>query len=166
MMAVLYDLLYMVPLLMMAAVTARGAFAAPEKGLGYYFVALLILGICVALKHWKNRLKFLAPGVTIALGLGIVLIQKPEKREDFLYANQWMLWVGLTAIACFFLGWVIAQNKMAKRIMAAAVFVGLIVIMCLWNDPPKMAVAWAMFLLVCFLAEEVQNLWKKSGYVR
>ncbi|MBR6476859.1 MAG: transglutaminase domain-containing protein [Lachnospiraceae bacterium] len=165
MMAVLYDLLYMVPLLMMASVTARNLFGAPEKGLGYYFVALLILGCCVMIKHWKNRLKFLAPGVMLALGLGIVLIQGPDKREDYLYANQWVLWVGLTAIACFFVGWVIAQNTVAKRIMAATLFIGLLVIMGVWNNPPKMAVAWAMFLLVCFLAEEVQKRWNKSGYV-
>lgn len=165
MMAILYDLLYMIPLCLIAVGVGRYDLGVPEKGIGGFVIALLGVGVCVLLKHWKNRLKFLAPGILLALGAGVALIQKPEKRGEFLFQNQWILWVFLAAVACFFAGWLLAESRLARRILAAATFVGLLVIMGFWSDIDKMAVALALFLLVVVLADEVQLRWEKSGYV-
>ena len=165
MIKILYDLLYVIPICLVSVGAGKQAFGVPGKGNAAYLAAIVVLAICVTLKHWRNRLKFLAPGVIAALCVSTVLIQKPEKREEFLLQNQWVLWVTLTAIACFFVGWLVAEVRTAKRIMAGLAFVGLLVSMAFWNALDKAGVALALLLIVMTLAEEVQRLWEKSGYV-
>lgn len=165
MMAVLYDLLFVLPLCLTAVTVGKQEFGAPEKAMWVYLVAVVAVGICTMIKHWKNRLKFLAPGVLIALGMGVTLIQAPEARGEFLFKNQWILWTFLTAVASFFVGWLLAEIRIARRILALIIFVCLIGIMGFGYWVDKAAVALALFLLTLFLADEVQRLWEKSGYV-
>lgn len=165
MMAVLYDLLYALPLCLMAVTFGKQEFGGPEQELWVYLVATVAMGLCILIKHWKNRLKFLAPGVLIALGIGVTLIQAPEARGEFLVRNQWILWTSLTAVASFAAGWLVAESRIARRGLALITFAGLLVIMGFGYVPDKAAVALALFLLVLVLADEVQRLWEKSGYV-
>ena len=164
-MAVLYDLLYVIPLTLMAEGILREETGGPEKAWLPFAVSLLTAGICILLKHWKNRLKYLAPGVVLALGTGVTLIQKPEARGEFLFQNQWILWTALTAVLAFFAGWIVAENRLIRRCFAVLILGGLIAIMALWNSPDKLGVALALFFLAATLADEVQLRWEKSGYV-
>ena len=165
MMAVLSDLLFMIPLCMIAVSAGSGVFGCPEKSVLPYLMALVVLGTCALIKHWKNRLKFLVPGVLIALGAGVVLIQKPGTRGDFLAANQWVLWTCMVSAAAFFVGWLAAERRMIRRLLALGLMLGLLAMMAFWNVPSKAEVAFSLFLIVTVLADEIQNKWQKSGYV-
>ena len=164
MMTILYDLLYMVPLCLMTVFGFRVEIGAPEKNLPLFLVLVLWLGSCMLLKHWKNRLRFLLPGVLAALGIGVTMIQKPEARVDFFYQNQWILWAILMTTGCFFAGWLLAENRLVRRILAISLIIGLLFIMGFMRYPDKAVVAISFFLILSIAADEIQLRWKKGGY--
>lgn len=162
--ALLYDLIYMIPLCLLAVFAGQPYLGGPENRLLLGGVALMALATYAALKHWKNRLRFLIPGMLLALSAGMVLIRKPEERGEFLFLHQWILWVFLTAAVCFLVGWLMAANRHARRLAAGLLLVALLLVMIWWNALGKAEVALSFFLLALVAAEEVQIRWKKSGY--
>ena len=162
---ILYDLLYMIPLCLLVTILGEPGFGGPEKSIFTYLLALAMLGICVVFKHWKNRLKYLIPGMLLALGAGLLLIRSPEKWGELLWNSQWILWVTLSALGSFFVGWLWSANRRARRIFSAALLLALILIMIFLRTPNKAEVDLAMFLLAVFVADEIQHYWKKSGYL-
>ena len=72
---VLYDLLFVLPLSILATALGEPYFGGPENGLPLYLITLLITGTCLTVKHWENRLKYLLPGVLLAFASGVILIR-------------------------------------------------------------------------------------------
>ncbi len=163
--AILYDLLYAIPLSLIAVIAGKPYFVSPEKNLPVYFVTLAALGICTAIRHWENRLKYGIPGVIIALGAGVILIQGPEKRGEFLYASQWILWTALAAIGCYVAGCLVARIRILRRVTAAGLLIALLLLMFFYYWPEKMVVAASFMVIALVVADELQRTWEKSGYV-
>ncbi|MBO7338727.1 MAG: hypothetical protein J6U66_01520, partial [Lachnospiraceae bacterium] len=165
MMNILYDLLYMIPLCIVVTAFGEPEFGGPEKKILTFAVSLIVLGICVTLKHWKNRMKYLIPGALLALGAGVVLIHAPEERGEFLWNSQWILWTALASVASFFVGWLWANSRRARRLFSAVLLVALILVMVFFRDPVKAAVDLGFFLIILCVVDEIQHYWKKSGTV-
>ncbi|MBO4749436.1 MAG: transglutaminase domain-containing protein [Lachnospiraceae bacterium] len=165
MISILYDLLYMIPLCILVTAFGEPEFGGPEKSFWTFAVSLIVLGICITLKHWKNRMKYLIPGVIAALAAGIILVHAPEERVEFLWKSQWILWVSLASVGSFFAGWLWAASRTARRIFSAALLVGLIVLMVFWRTPVKAAVDIGFFMIILCVVDEIQHFWKKSGTV-
>ena len=165
MMNILYDLLYMIPLCIVVTAFGEPEFGGPEKKIFTFAVSLIVLGICVTLKHWKNRMKYLIPGALLALGAGVVLIHAPEERGEFLWNSQWILWTALASVASFFVGWLWANSRRARRLFSAVLLVALILVMVFFRDPVKAAVDLGFFLIILCVVDEIQHYWKKSGTV-
>ncbi len=164
MIAILYDLLYVIPLSLLAVAAGAPYFGGPENTIFLHAIAMVIVGISMTLKHWKNRMKFLIPGTILVLCAGVVLIKEPQERGEFLWQSQWILWVALTAVGCFFAGLLVAKVRMARRIMAVGLVTFLVLFMTLWTLPDKAAVALSLLLLVLVIVDEIQHYWEKSGY--
>ncbi len=114
MIAILYDLLYVIPLSLLAVAAGAPYFGGPENTFFLHAIAMVIVGISMTLKHWKNRMKFLIPGTILVLCAGVVLIKEPQERGGFLWQSQWILWVALTAVGCFFAGLLVAKVRIAR----------------------------------------------------
>ena len=163
MVGVVHDLMYMLPLSLLAAIVGEPYFECPENRMLTFLYALFILGICVVIKHWKSRIKYIIPGVLIVLAAGVILTRPAEERGDFLWDQRWLLLLALTVVFTFFIGWIMTESKAALRIVSALIFIALILSM-IFITPDKTAVAFALFLLVLYAVDEVQLHWKKSGF--
>lgn len=160
----IYDLIYGVPLCLIMVLAGAGMLGAPQQSILPTAVAFLTMGVCVSLKYWESRLRFLLPGVLLAIGAGVVLIHEPEKRMGFVLENKWVLWVALCAVLCFLIGRLIAEQRWVRRAFAALFLADLLYAMLSHAFPNKGATAAELlFLLVC-VVEEIQQYWEKSGY--
>lgn len=160
----LYDLIYGGPLCLIVILVGAGMLGAPQQSILPIAVGLLTMGVCVSLKYWESRLRFLLPGVLLAVGAGVVLVQAPDKRLEFVLQNKWVLWVALCAALCFFIGRFIAEQTWVRRVFGIAFLADLVYAMFSHAFPSKGATAAELlFLLVC-VVEEIQLYWEKSGY--
>ena len=160
----LYDLLYMLPICFITAFLSFPYLQGPKAEVWPVLVALLSLGIFVVLKHWKNRLKYIIPGIVAIAVVTVIFLQPSRERIEFLLRNAWVLQMFITGLGSFLAGWLIASNRLARRIFSAALGVLLILNLFLWKIDSKISVAFVLFLLLLFAADEIQHGWKKSGY--
>lgn len=159
----LHDFLYMVPICFIGTVLAEAYIDGPKKA-ALMLVSLLTLALLILIKHGKTRLKFIVPGVALAVAVAVFFIRMPEERLEYLFSNiriAWMVGIGLMA---FLLGWLMAENRIARRILSTALFGGLIADMILWKFSTKFVIALVFLLILLTVADEVQHKWKKSGY--
>ena len=159
----LHDLLYMTPICLIATILLKPYINAPKDAF-VFLIALFVLGILTLLKHGKTRLKFIVPGVALAVAAAVLLIRMPENRIEYLWEHLWIAYSAGIGLGAFLLGWLWAGNAVARRILTVAMLGGLISDMILWQVSTKSVVALGLFLVVSELAEEVQRYWKKSGY--
>ncbi|MEE3467596.1 MAG: DUF3488 and transglutaminase-like domain-containing protein [Eubacterium sp.] len=161
---VCYDLLYMVPVCLAATGLCESRLAGPESSLFLYGYALLILGICVLLRHGKSRIRFVIPGALLALAAGFILIRPMGEWGRLLWDHRWLWLTALIAAAGFGLGWLVARARPVRRIVGVATLTALILTMVLSWTVAKLVVDMGIFFLVITIADEIQHYWKKSGY--
>ena len=161
--ACLFELLFMIPINYIASTLALPWIAGEEKTVRTLVVSLAFLGLFMMLRHWNSRLKYIVPGVLAVAFATVVLLKPASERVDFLLSNLWILKTAVIAAAAFALGWLWTGIRIARRICSFAVLVLLILNMVLFPIAGKGAVACGLFLLVLFVADEVQKTWKKAG---
>ena len=159
----LHDLLYMIPICLIGTLFAEPYIEGPKKAV-LIIVSLLTLAILTLLKHGKTRLKFIVPGVALAVAAAIFFIRMPEDRMGYLISNLWIAWTVGIGLGAFLVGWLMADNRIARRILSVAALGGLITDMILWQYSTKFVIALAFLLILLAVADEVQHYWKKSGY--
>ena len=120
--ALLYDIICIFPVLLLAVVSAAPFIGLPEENVTYYPLAVLLAICCFCIKHLKGRYKAGLPGITLALGMGVIVLKEAEERAAFIQENIWVLWcLGIVA-AAFLLGMLIAYDLKVRLISSAAVF--------------------------------------------
>lgn len=162
--ALLYDLLYGVPLCLIAILSMFRMLGAPEQAAFSLLVGGVSIGVCACIKYWESRLRFLLPGVILAAASGILLMQPVQNRLAFLLGCRWILWVFLLTTGIFLLGRFVAEMKWLRRLLCVAFLGDLLVAMFRQVFPDKAATALELFFLLLCIAEEVQATWEKSGY--
>ena len=158
-----YDLLYILPVLVSVAFYAASRFGSGINGIAILGVTMAFAGVFVVLKHWKNRIKYIIPAIIVTILAVPVLIQDSGARAEFIVSNLWVVHCIIIAMISFLSGLLLSGVRMARRIVSAALFTGLILVMVLIKDMPKASVDAALFLLLIIAADEVQYFWKKSG---
>ena len=186
---IIYELLFMLPLCFIGTIlslpylgnfasrmgdfaglaeTAAGTTAAatgnPVSPVLVHLTALLVLGVLMVCKHWKNRLKYLLPGILITTVAVLVFLHKKETRMEYIVQNLWVVHTALMAVGAFLAGWMLSAKLWMRRITSVAVITLLILNMVLWKTDAKAAVVLGLFIAVLCVADEVQHGWKKSGY--
>ena len=162
--AFFYDLIFVLPVFVLAISNIMVYLDVPENTKICYAAALIILACAFSLKHIKGRLKFILPGVTFMLVFGIILVQENGMRMQFVADNFWFLWILLITLASFAAGLMIAENRKCRLAAAFFVLAVMIYLMVRGPLPDKLQSAVAFLFLVFVVADEVQRSWEKSGY--
>lgn len=162
MIRILHDLLYMIPLCLVFVSSGMTVFDIPG-GVVTYPIALAVLGICMTIRYWKNKIRFILPGLALIPGICILLLRDVSEWGGTLLAGWWIYLITGLAVLSFFTGWLWISIRMAGRILTALIPVGLILIMVFDVSLPKIAVNLAEFLLVLQIVDEMEYHWKKSG---
>ena len=164
MIAAIYDLLYLLPMCIVAMIAASQYMPFPAQPILPYILMAVVFTVALCLAHWKNRLKFFLP-VIVIISAGVpVLLQPADDRVAFMFANIWVAWVTVVVSLSFIIGRLILSNKWTKRVFAVLIIAALFVIMWMHMEIPKIAVALSFFPALLILAEEIQRAWKKVGY--
>ena len=164
MISVLYDLIYMIPVGVAAVYAAESYAGLSAPGPAGYMVMMLTVGICLAMRYFESRVKYLIPGMLTTIAAGIVLIREKDERAGFLISCSWILWIALTGIACYLLCRLITRYIWVRRGFSLLLILMLLIMMLRGAEGGKAVVALIFLPLLSSAAEEVQLYWDKSGY--
>ena len=163
-MSLLYDIIYIVPVCIIAVFGAAPYIGMPEKSIIYYLMAavLVICGFCI--KNLKGRYKAVVPGIILALSLGMLLLKDAEERAEFVQENLWALWcLGIVA-AAFLLGMIISAEFKIRLAASAVLTAVMIYFMISGTVLEKTLTAPSFFIILLCIIDLIQRYWKKSGY--
>ncbi len=151
----IYDILYILPISIVAASFVVPFFETPEDTLIRY--ACFGAGLLLALwyKHVKGGLKLLLPSLYLAAGVGIVFIQPPGKRPSFIAEYSGAGLVLIAAAIIFAAGSLVTVYKQVRRILAAVMFAGLAYTLFAGQELSKVTVTAALFFPAVVVAEEL-----------
>lgn len=152
-----YELLYSLPLSLLI-LAAWGRLSSPEALLS----ALLALGVCILLKSGPGRLRLLLPGALLILMAGAVLMQEPGTRAGFIVEKLPLLFVALTASACFLLSVAAGAFVPVRRILAFVLILSFAAALMMGEEIGRAEAVPGIFLLLLVLAEEAQ-LFRKGN---
>ena len=156
--ALFYDLIFILPVCVLAVTNAGTYIGITENMLIYYIASAVILACCFSLKHVHSRMRFILPGISLMFAVGMILVQDPSERDVFLRDNIWFLWMILVVVLSFMGGWLIAVNRKCRLAGAIVLFAALIYLMIRGILPDKLQAAASFLLLVFVLVDEIQRL--------
>ncbi|MBO4292134.1 MAG: hypothetical protein J5898_09530 [Lachnospiraceae bacterium] len=158
-----YDLIFTLPMGLLMLFWGEPYLELPEQKFLVYPVIFLTMGIWLSMVHRKNRTKYLLPGILLTLVFGVVLVQKPEARGEFLFEHRWILWVFLTGSAGFLIGKLIAIQKKLRLAATGGILIHLIASAVRGYTLGKAETALEIFLILVSLLLIIQEKWEKSG---
>lgn len=158
-----YDLVFEIPLCLIAVLVFGPSLGIEVFGVSQIFLFVLFLGICGSCRFWNGFLKGAVPGLMAAVSGAVILAREKETRLDFVLEHLWVVSLFLLVAACCIWGRGMAQVLLVRRagilVLAAVLFAG----MYRWMNLQKVTVVSAMFLLAVCGAQEAQQIWKKEG---
>ena len=163
--ALLYDLLFALPLSLAAASFLHPYFA-PESAQELWYALIITVPAVVCfglLKHGKIRLRIVITGLAVTAFLAVVLLVPREERLDFLESCLWIFQELCLAVACFVLSEILGHFRPARNVLAIAGCLSLPALMILGKEVEKLSVlAIFLYALLC-LADLVQRRSVKEG---
>lgn len=164
MLDVLYNLIYTLPICVSAISLGRKQFELDQSSRAIYMLALLCCLYFVALGKLRLKMKTAIVGITaMLLGL-VVLVQKPDKRVDFINDNMWVLTIILIAFISYVAGLLIANIKIIRRVTGIAAIALLVAAMIMKIKLNPLGVSTTFLTLIIMICEEIQLAWDKDGY--
>lgn len=162
--AFFYDLIYVLPLCLLAFGIGGPFLDLPEKSTLPLYLAVILPAVLCSIRHVDKKYRFLFPGVLLVSAVFRVLAVPSVDRLAYLESQSFVLWIFLIALAGYGLGRLIAGYTAAKRILLFFLAAGGIAVMVTETEIGKAPAAFGLMLVLFLVAEEVQRYWKKSGY--
>ena len=151
----IYDLFYILPISLVAMLYLVPFFETPQELTVRY--ACFAAGFVVSLwyKHVKGGLRLLLPVLSLAAGIFVIFLQKPEQRSAFIaeYSGGGLLFP--LAVLIFLAGCLVSFLRPVRIAIAAAGLAGLLYALFSQTKPEKAVVAAVLFYIVVCLAEEL-----------
>lgn len=163
MVSMIYDLLYCMPLSVILVMIIGPYLGLIELNRPTY-IASVFLSVFVAWYQYADKkLKILIPLVVTAVGAGGVLLFRSGQMPELLWKYSFVVWILIFAVFGLLLSKLICFSVWLRR-LSGLVLAGVAFASCLLEiKTAKSIVALLFLLLLLFLAEEVQEHWKKSG---
>lgn len=161
--ALLYDLIFMLPLGMIAVFFGGFFGILPGGAVPPYIAMLLALSVCLSFKHLSDRRKYILPGLLLAFLLGALLIIDREKRAELFTENLWILWAVLITVSVYTAGRLTILYASVRRALMIADILFLAVLLFAGQKLEKWVPLPMLWLLAVSLIQEVEGRWTRSG---
>lgn len=156
--ALIYDLVYMIPLCTAASILAC-SFAGPEEGRYAAFAAVIVAVLVTLLMHLKTRGRILMLGIAAVTVIGTIF----SGKRELLTANMWILNVLLVCAVCLVIYKGVSLDIRIKAALPAASAVVLAILTVQKREAGKTLFMCLSFIMIIYVAEVVQSRWKKEG---
>ena len=154
----LYDLLYTLPLSMLAAAASAQWFRLFEpSALLFVLTGVFCIAFCAFLRlgKWGRTVEILV--LLLTAFLIVLLIPKEGERAAFLAAHQWVFYCFLLTFGVFLFEQLLSRFLYAKCVLAGLLLCGMAAAV-IWNYAlPGTIVSAAGFFILCTAAEAVRQ---------
>ncbi len=154
-----YDLIYVLPVCLTAAIFVFG----DKAGAGVILITALTAVFGILLRHMKMRGRAVMVGIAASLSLGVLIASGREGFKDIIIENRVFLMAVLLCVFCLVLERLLQRYGKGRLLLALTGFFALIIMMFLKYEADKGAVALILFYLLLTAAGEIQVKWDKGG---
>ena len=160
----LYDILTVLPLSLLAVILFGTAAGMPERSVPGYILCLLASVWFVLLRRMKTANRLRSIGIVSVFLIGLTVTAGEKARALFIEEYLWTVRIVCLCLAAMAAGSLMNWNIRIRR-AASAALAGY----CIAGTALAWEIRREVFLLICFLlliwiAEEVQLRWSKSGF--
>lgn len=159
----LYDFIYAQPLYLATLILMSDLLRIPERGITFYVLSFLIMGVLTSLKNVAKSLNILMVGILSVASLGIVLVQKPDQRMVYVQEHLWIGSMMLVGTMIFLLSRLIILNRFIRLGSALILLIISVGIMLNYIPADRMVIALIFLEVLIYLIERIQFGWEKSG---
>lgn len=163
MIAVIYDLLLVIPLCVASASLLHAFFGVQISAPLYLAVNIIAAVYSVIMKHSKLRERLLIAGITVTAFLAALFYHPAGSRVEFLKGQIWVLTDIVIALACFALYLLSKHHRLIRIIAALILLILLPVFLFTGYDVQRITVTAIFFLFIITLIDEVQQRSRKDG---
>lgn len=163
MFVVIYDLIYMLPMLYVIAVYVGSIIEQINNKSVIYLLSLVIILSLIAFYNLKNKIKYVIPGIYLFTLAVLISVFEPENRYELIISNLWILWIFLVCLFVFSLGKFAEKYGWVRRSVSAIIVMALIGCVYYKVEIGKFSVALIFTQLLIYLVEEIQHNWMKEG---
>ncbi len=163
MIAILYDLLFILPLSFAVCPVADRMFTPEELALSWIPTTILTVVYLVFLIHFKSRGRKWLIGILAAVFCAFFLLQPAEDRLDLFRSHDWLFYELLIAAACFFVGLLLNRFRKARIVAVAAAVAFLAASLALKIEMGKFTVCMIVLYILLAVADEIQRRSVKEG---
>ncbi len=158
--AILYDLIYSIPLTIGTILMTHELTGFEELSAPVYMAAILCCLLLTLLRHADMRGRIILTGGVLALLAGTMLVLKTEFLKD----NLHFLWILLIAAPAYFIA-LLASRYEPVRIITGMLSLTILVTLMVMEAKVQRGVFLSFFFyLSVSVAEWIQGRWKKEGY--
>ncbi len=158
----LYDIISIVPLSFILLMLFKGYLNIPDGITGYTVSIIFSLWIII-LKNISKKIRLINIGVVVVFITGIALVLKEEQRQFIITEYGYIFFVLFLSSAGIIIGVLSRKTLWIKRIVALSLFAYSVSAMILKWDITKPLFSVICFVILIYLAEEIQYRWKKEG---
>ena len=165
MIEILYDLIHVIPLCLILALSVITG-AGKENGVLLYVLVLAFGVLPVVYIHIKSRSRSIMTGIIITAIVGIMITMGEETRASFIREYKWILWVMLIGIGCLLAEKIAERYRKIKIVFLAAGVIALLVFLFRHVIISKCVVLMFFLYAIVTLIEEIQLRWNKEGDIK
>lgn len=158
----LYDIISKIPLSFILLMLFGGYMGVPDNITGYIISAVFSLWIII-LKNTGKKSRLINIGVVAVFITGITIVLKAEQRQFLITEYGFVFYVLFLSTAGIIIGILSQKTLWIKRVISFSLFSYLISAMILKWDITKILFSLICFVILIYIAEEIQHRWKKEG---
>lgn len=164
MIALLYDLVYGIPICLLMLLGGYRYWLGESLGVGAVVFAVVAFLFLVGLRHVSGKVRMMLLGLPIALGIGLLMVKRPDKQPQFWTEHVWVAGILLAAMGIYV--FVRALNRFpALKVAGALALTGMLAVLMINGiKPEKWMVVLSFLIILCTLVELVHRGWSRSGY--
>ncbi|MBP0959951.1 MAG: hypothetical protein J5992_07480, partial [Oscillospiraceae bacterium] len=158
----LYDIISIIPLSFILLMLFGGYIGIPDSIAGYIVSVVFSLWIII-LKNTGKKSRLINIGVVTVFIIGITLVLRAEQRQFLITEYGFVFYVVLLSTAGIIIGILSQRTLWIKRIISLSLFAYLVSAMILKWNITKILFSLICFVILIYIAEEIQHRWKKEG---
>ena len=159
----IYDLLFLIPLELIAASFLHGFIEPEETKVAWILISALASGFLIFMKHLKRRGRAYLLGGLLTLLLAVWVIMPSGSRIDLVLENLWILKETALAILIFIIAMIAIRYLRLRVFLSLAGIVSLVIMLVRGYDVNKTGVCMIFLFTLLTVADIIQRASRKEG---